>query len=87
MMSYGLKNEPTAVEIYTKYMHSSSHKIKTYRSGLVINERCFWLGAFPDRKVIDPQSTPLYNCLGKKENQKRHPRELCGEGSFDIEQC
>ena len=58
MMSYSLKNESTAVEMYTKYMHSIGHKVTTYRSGLVVDERCFWLGASPDRKVIDPQSTP-----------------------------
>ena len=52
MMRYGLKNESTAVQMYTKYMHSVGHKVTTYRSGLVVDHRCFWLGASPDRKVI-----------------------------------
>ena len=49
MMNYGLKKESTAVEMYTKYMHFIGHKITIYRSGLVVDERCFWLGASPDR--------------------------------------
>ena len=54
MMRYGLKNESTAVQMYTKYTHSIGHKVTTYRSGLVVDHRCFWLGASPDRKAFDP---------------------------------
>ena len=53
MMSYGLKNESTAVQMYTKYMHFIGHKVTTYRSGLVVDQRCFWRGASPGRKVFD----------------------------------
>ena len=78
--------------MYTKYMHSIGRKITTYRTDLVVDQRCFWLDAFPDRKVFDAQSTPPYGlvevkCLGKKENQKRHAKELCDEKRFSIEQC
>ena len=92
MMSYGLINESAAVEMYTKYMNSIGHEVTTYRSGLVVDGRSFWLGASPYRKVIDPQNTPPYGlvevkCLGKKENQKMDPKEICNEESFCIEQC
>ena len=84
MMRYGLKNESTAVQMYTKYMHSIGHT-----SGLVVDHRCFWLGASPDRKVFDPQSTPPYGlvkvkCLGKKENQKKDSKSSVMEKAFIL---
>ena len=96
MMSYGLKNESTAVQMYTKYMHFIGHKVTTYRSGLVVDQRCFWRGASPGRKVFDrfvtercsKHPTSLFGGseMPREENQKRDPKELCDEESFYIEQ-
>ena len=49
MMRYGLKNESTAVQIYTKYMHSIGHKVTTYRSGLVVDHSGL---CFPRQKSV-----------------------------------
>ena len=43
MMRYNLKNESTAVQMYTKYIHSIGHKVTTYRSGLVVDHIFFGL--------------------------------------------
>ena len=45
----------------------------TYRSGLIVHEHYFWLGASPDRKMYDNQTEPPYGLvevvyLGKIEN-------------------
>ena len=38
-------------------------------------------------KAPQPYGLVEVKCLGRKENQKRHPKELCDEESFYIEQC
>ena len=49
-MSYGLINESIAVEMYVKYMNSVGPEVTTYRRGLVVDDRFFFVWCFSRQK-------------------------------------
>ncbi|XP_046351423.2 uncharacterized protein LOC124131934 [Haliotis rufescens] len=59
-MREGLANEPVAVAAYSRV---KDDKINIYPSGIVINPKCSWMAASPDRKVLDPSTIPPFGLL------------------------
>lgn len=57
-MKYGLENKPVAAKMYSELTGNN-----VYLCGFVINPSIPYLGASPDRKVFDPNSTPQYRLL------------------------
>ncbi|XP_062567699.1 uncharacterized protein LOC134229929 [Saccostrea cucullata] len=57
-MKFGLEHEQEAAEAYATITGNN-----VFKAGLVINPSCFYLGTSPDRKVIDPNSVPMYGLL------------------------
>lgn len=55
-LTYGLNHEKVACDLYVeKLTKSLKRNIKVFQSGLVVNPAICFLGATPDRKVIDKQ--------------------------------
>jgi hypothetical protein len=57
-MKFGIQHEQEAAESYASITGNN-----VFKAGLLINPSCFHLGTSPDRKVIDPNATPIYGLL------------------------
>ncbi|XP_077508760.1 uncharacterized protein LOC144120231 [Amblyomma americanum] len=53
-VQYGITNEQPAVQRYVAVMKTRGHDVEAFRSGLVVDPSCPWLGASPDRLLFDP---------------------------------
>jgi hypothetical protein len=87
-ISYGISHEATAVGKYITYMQNMGHPIVVEEVGLVVNPDIFWLGASPDRKVIDLSEKEPYGILEVKcpySQRDRSLEEACKDQSFYME--
>ena len=64
-MKFGLENEPAAAHSYAEVTGNN-----VYLSGFVVNPSCLHLGASPDRKVFDLNSSPVHGLLEIKCSMK-----------------
>lgn len=69
-MKFGLENEPVAAKLYLEISGNN-----VYLCGFVINPSIPYLGASPDRKIFDPNSTPQYGLLEIKWPDKDYFQE------------
>ena len=69
-------------------MNGSGHAVRLERCGLVINPQACWLGASPDRKVVDYLAGSPFGILEIKCPKKRKdedPLTACHDPNFCCE--
>ncbi|KAL1419421.1 hypothetical protein MTO96_005156 [Rhipicephalus appendiculatus] len=77
---YGISNEQGAVQRYISTLRTRDHNAEVFRSGLIVEPSCPWLGASPDRLVFHPAETPPHGIL-----EVKCPYSLKGKSAEEIE--
>ncbi|XP_062617203.1 uncharacterized protein LOC134278910 isoform X1 [Saccostrea cucullata] len=85
-MKFGLENEPAAAKLYSDITGNN-----VYLCGFVINPSSPYLGASPDRKIFDPNSTPQYGlleikCPDKDSFQECVYLKVTNDGTYKLKQ-
>ncbi|KAL1479807.1 hypothetical protein MTO96_051564 [Rhipicephalus appendiculatus] len=78
-IQYGIANEQGAVQRYISTLRTRGHNVEVFRSGLIVEPSCPWLGASPDRLVFDPAETPPHGIL-----EVKCPYSLKGKSAVEI---
>ncbi|XP_053400294.1 uncharacterized protein LOC128557216 [Mercenaria mercenaria] len=88
-ISHGRDKEDTARKLYTKKMKNNcKHNVSVFRTGLLINPSCPYLGASPDGKVLDRSSYDHFGLLEIKYPYKYRnttPAEAARNTDFCLE--
>ena len=86
-MKHGNDYEDVAAKKYEEHMSNIGHPVQVLKSGLVVNPTLPFLGASPDRKVLDKQSHPHFGLLEVKCSYKHRSITAFDAALADKELC
>ena len=82
---HGNDFEPIAASKYSLYMNGSGHAVRLEKCGLVIDPNAPWLGASPDRKVVDYLAESPFGIMEIKcpeKHKDEDPLTACHDPHF-----
>ncbi|KAH9374945.1 hypothetical protein HPB48_020047 [Haemaphysalis longicornis] len=79
-------------------MKTRGHNVEAFKCGLLVDPSCPWLGASPDRLIVNPSETPMrgllevkcpYSQKGKSVSQIAEPFYMVKDhqGIFRLDGC